>query len=226
MIKKLHALLLLAFTLVLIVSCKKVKEEIKVDITDEDGNIYSSVIIGHQEWMRENLKVTKFNDGTEITNITNQGSWSSANGAGYCWYDNNEADNKTLYGALYNLRAVQTGKLCPAGWHVPTIAEWNVLSTYLGGDEVSGSALKEYGITHWISHNDDATNISGFTGLPGGTRDIVGNFGFKGLSGSWWSSTVYSNDYAGIFGLENTSTYIFKNNIYRNIGVSVRCLKD
>jgi uncharacterized protein (TIGR02145 family) len=223
---KLSPIILLTITLALTVSCHKAKDEVKVTITDADGNTYANVIIGHQVWMVENLKTTKLNDGTDIANITNQGSWSSANIAGYCWYENNEADNKIPYGALYNLKAVQTGKLCPVGWHVPIMADWIILSTYLGGDLASGSTLKEYGLTHWTSKNDDATNSSGFTGLPGGGRDINGNFGGKGTSGNWWSGTVYSDTYGGMLGLDASSASLFRNNMYRTLGASVRCIKD
>jgi uncharacterized protein (TIGR02145 family) len=225
MTKKLAAIFLMTLTLGLIVSCSKAKDEVK-SMTDGDGNIYTSIKIGTQEWMVENLKTTKLNDGTEIANITNQGSWSSANAASYCWYDNNEADNKSLYGALYNLNAVKTGKLCPVGWHVPGSNDWNALSSFLGGDFASGGALKEAGLSHWTSKNEDATNSSGFTGLPGGGRGIEGNFDGKGFSASWWCRNTSSDTYGTTFGLYYSTPDLYNNVMYGTLGASVRCVKD
>ena len=163
------------------------------DVTDIDSNVYHAVTIGTQTWMVENLKEITYNDGTPIELITNLLTWSAITTAGYCWYNNN-ADNKDTYGALYNGYAVNTGKLCPIGWHVPTNDEWTILTTYLGGVNAAGNKLRETGTAHWIEPNADATNESGFTALPGGDRGTHGGFstlnGFSGLGGhgSWWSS--------------------------------------
>lgn len=112
-----------------LICCKKNEESI--GITDIEGNVYTSVKIGTQTWMVENLKTTKYNDGTSIPLVTDNAVWKSSLSPAYCWYDN-DISNKEPYGALYNWFAVNTGKLCPSGWHVPTIDEWSVLEQFLG----------------------------------------------------------------------------------------------
>ena len=100
-------------------------------ITDTDGNVYTSVAIGTQVWMVENLKTTKYNDNSAIPLVTDNTAWGNLSTSGYCWYSNDIA-NKTAYGALYNWYAVNTSKLCPTGWHVPIDAEWKILERNLG----------------------------------------------------------------------------------------------
>ena len=197
-----------------------------VTVTDIDGNLYHTVTIGNQVWMVENLKTTKYNDGTAIPLITDGYQWTTLSTPGYCWINNN-ISNKDVYGGMYNFYAVNTGKLAPTGWHVPTESDWINLTSYLGGFSVSGSALKEAGTAHWSSPNSDATNSSGFTALPGGYRTISTSGGFinVNLAGCWWSSTM-SNSTAGrvIFNYNLSSfDYQFAN---VNFGFSVRCIKD
>jgi uncharacterized protein (TIGR02145 family) len=215
--------ILMTLSIVLIVSCKKTNDEIQ--IKDKDGNVYTSVIIGTQEWMVENLKVTKYNDGSDIAYIDDPDAWNSATSAAYSWYDNNSAANKNVYGALYNLYAVRTGKLCPAGWHVPSNEEWTTLSDQLGGYNLAGNALKEKGLAHWSSYNIDATNSSGFTGLPGGCRYSEG-FRSKGLFGCWWTTRINPGTHGSYFTVANLSGTVYIGTFSPNFGVSVRCLKD
>jgi uncharacterized protein (TIGR02145 family) len=144
-------------------------------VTDTDGNVYHTVIIGTQEWMVENLKTRRFNDGSAIPLVASSSAWPTLTTAGYCWYNNDSAANSATYGALYNWFAVNAGKLAPTGWHVPSDSEWNVLITYLGGESVAGGRLKEAGTVHWNSPNAGATNEFGFTALPGGHRDLYGS---------------------------------------------------
>jgi uncharacterized protein (TIGR02145 family) len=141
-------------------------------ITDADGNYYNIVTIGTQTWMAENLETTKYNDGNNIPNISDNVAWSNLTTPGYCWYNNDDSTYKNLYGALYNWYTVNRGKLCPIGWHVPTDAEWTTLTTYLGGESVAGGRLKETGTMHWVSPNVGAINETGFTALPGSCRDF------------------------------------------------------
>ena len=162
-----HLLVVSALVVLLVTGCKKDNDDSTV--TDIDGNVYKTITIGAQVWMKENLKVTKLNDGTAIELVINDDDWGISTSPGYCWYDN-DVNNKNLYGGLYNGYCVITGKLCPTGWHVPTDSEWTELSDYLGGDDVAGGKMKETGTTHWLSPNTDANNESGFTGLPGGYR--------------------------------------------------------
>jgi len=123
--------------------------------------------------MGENLKTTHFNDGTAIPMVTNATEWGNLLTPGYCWYENNETVNKDTYGALYNWPSVSSGKLCPAGWHVPSDADWTVLTQNLGGISFAGSKLKEAGTTHWIAPNLAATNETGFTALPAASAVIM-----------------------------------------------------
>jgi len=185
-----YPFLIMAIILILATSCEK-KEDPSGTMTDRDGNVYTSVTIGTQTWMVENLKTTKYKDGTDIPLVTDDTEWANLNTPGYCWYNNDAATYKNSYGALYNWYAVSTGKLCPTGWHVPTDAEWTTLTTYLGGESVAGGKLKELGTTHWTTPNTGATNETGFAALPGGYIYYDGTFDFIGNIGGWWSATEY-----------------------------------
>lgn len=199
-------------------------------VTDKDGNVYPIVTIGTQTWMAENLRTTKYNDGTAITLVTDNSIWwnnydNTSKIPMMCWYGNDKttyAANK--YGALYNWYVVNTGKLCPASWHVPSDAEWNTLATYLGGESVSGGKLKA--TTNWTSPNTGATNSTGFTALPAGTRYLSGAFSNVGLTGFWWSVTFGSTNYAWGRAIDNTGANIYKVNNNQEVGLSVRCIKD
>jgi len=139
-------------------------------VTDIDGNLYNTVVIGTQTWMVENLKVTKFNDGTDIPNVTDETTWNNLNTPAFCWYEN-DVTYKNPYGALYNWYSVNNSKLCPTGWHVATKAEWDALISYLGGVYQAYVKLKEAGSSHWLGTNT-GTNSYGFTALPGGYRSF------------------------------------------------------
>jgi uncharacterized protein (TIGR02145 family) len=198
-------------------------------VSDVDGNVYNTVTIGTQVWMQENLKTTKYNDGTEIPNVTDGATWSTLSTGAYCWYNNNAATYKETFGALYNWYVTASNNpknVCPTGWHVPTDAEWTTLTTYLGGETVAGGKLKETGTTHWLTPNTGATNSSGFTALPGGNRLNDGSFDYIGQYGQWWSSTEYSDNY----GWSRDMGYYFRtlDRAYylKSSGYSVRCLKD
>jgi uncharacterized protein (TIGR02145 family) len=154
-------------------------------VADIDGNLYTTITIGTQTWMKQDLKTTRLNDGTPIPNVTDVETWIWLTTPGYCWYNNDNAHSAT-YGALYNWYAVNTGKLAPKGWHVATDAEWTTLSNFLGGEAVAGGKLKEVGFVHWQSPNTGATDETGFSALPGGCRYGDGNFGGLTLAGEWW----------------------------------------
>lgn len=197
-------------------------------ITDIDGNAYNTVTIGTQVWMKENLKVTKFNDGSSIPLIILTDDWVHNATPAYCWYLNNPVDYKNNYGALYNWYAVGTGKLAPKGWHVPSKAEWTILSDFLGGDYFAGGRMKEVGTTHWNAPNMGADNISGFTALPAGGRlgddnypVFVENFYELGTHTGWWSIDTCRF----VVNSQVFHSYIYS---YYNTfcGSSVRCIKD
>jgi uncharacterized protein (TIGR02145 family) len=205
-------------------------------LTDVDGNIYKTVQIGTQVWMAENLKTTKYSDNTTISPVTDNTAWAALITPGYCWYNNDAATNKVTYGALYNWYTVDPasngGKnVCPTGWHVPSDPEWTTLTSFLGGESAAGDKLKEIGTTHWKSPNT-GTNETGFTALPGGSRDYDGIFG--GINNlfilqnycGWWSSSEYSTT-----GAWSRSMYYNDKNLYvafdlKKDGFSIRCLKN
>lgn len=210
-------------------------------ITDADGNVYSTVTIGKQVWMAENLKVTRLNDGTILSvpipleaGVT---KWWVFTSPAYCWYNcHNPSYNtyKDTYGCLYNWYAVQTSKLCPAGWHVPGDEEWTTLSDYLGGSVVAGSKLKETGNTHWQYENADATNESGFTALPGGYADSMGDtpnnpnplFWNMGYTAHWWTSTATDENNAFCYSVSTSNGILTGYSSEITKGFSVRCVKD
>ena len=208
----------------------KMIEGIGKPITDIDNNIYSTVNIGNQQWMSENLKVSKYNDGTAIPNITDNAQWQSNISGAWAYY-NNEEYNNAKYGKLYNWYVVNptsngNKNVCPTGWHVPSDAEWTVLTDYLGGGSVAGSKMKEVGNTGWFTGNSDATNTSLFTGLPGGYRDNAGNYSIIGSNGYWWSSTESNISRAWTRMLHYGDSSAARNDNYKRAGLSVRCLKD
>ena len=189
-------------------------------VTDIEGNTYKTIKIGNQWWMAENLRTTKFNDGTSIPMVSNDSAWSVLKTPAYCWYANDEL-NKNVYGALYNWFTIQTNKLCPKGWHVPTDEEWTALSKYLG--KMTGSKLKEAGTTHW---SVDTLSNSKFNALPGGSRFGLGTFGGIGDEGLFWTATMCKNVYAWCRYLYYNNAEIGRNNAYKTDGFSVRCVKD
>jgi len=194
-------------------------------VTDIDGNTYQTSRIGNQEWMVENLRVTKYNDNTVIDQITSNTIWSGLTTGAWCWYDNDNS-NDNPYGKLYNWYAVNTNKLCPTDWHVPSDTEWTMLTDYLGGTSIAGGKMKETGTTHWISPNTGATNESGFTGLPGGRRNTNGGFLFIGNYGYWWSKSESSSSDAWYRYLDYLDGSVFRFNFDKRYGFSVRCVRD
>jgi uncharacterized protein (TIGR02145 family) len=178
--------------------------------------------------MAENLKTTRFKDGTAIPSSTDNTSWINLTTPVYCWYDNNPTSNKELYGGLYNWNAVKTGNLCPSGWHVPTDEEWTILTDYLGGISVAGGKLKEAGNAHWLEPNVGATNETGFTALPGGCRYITGVFDCVGSHCYWWSSSPYTltSNAAFLRAITWDSNGVEPSTADLNFGCSIRCVKD
>jgi uncharacterized protein (TIGR02145 family) len=178
-------------------------------VQDVEGNVYNVIKIGAnvggQVWMAENLRTTKYNDGTDIPLVTDETDWGNLTTPGYCL------------------------NVCPEGWHVPTDAEWTTLTTYLGGQSVAGGKMKEAGFAHWASPNTGATNASGFTGLPGGERGNSGtwNGNEDGEFGFWWSSTDENGEsYAWSRDLHKESESLNDETSNKRFGLSVRCLRD
>jgi len=192
-------------------------------VDDADGNTYSTVMIGSQVWMGSNLKTTKYNDGSAISLVSNTTLWSERTDGAYCYY-NNSGTNGTIYGALYNWFAVNTGKLCPTGWHVPSGTDWSTLATTLGGGSFAGGKLKETGTTHW-TNNNGASDLVGFTALPGGRRNSSGTFEYIGTKSMWWTSTI-NGTFADYKSIDNTSVVLSGSYDNHKNGRSVRCVKD
>jgi uncharacterized protein (TIGR02145 family) len=185
-----------------------------------------TIVIGTQQWMKENLDVLTYRNGDVITQITNTTDWGSATTGAWCYYNNDPA-NGAIYGKLYNWYAVNDPRgLAPQGWHIPTDAEWTTLGTLLGGDAAAGGKMKTTGTTRWTTPNTSATNESGFAGLPGGLRYDDGLFSGVGYVGYWWSATESNPTNAWYrFLFNNNGTLGWPSHNKRH-GVSVRCLRD
>ena len=214
----------LLFTLVIIFSGCSVEEDI-ISATYPEY-VFTSVTIGTQIWMVENLKTTMLNDSASIPLVESSSVWGSLDTPGYCWYNNDEKSNKDVYGALYNNYAIMTSKLCPVGWHVPSKTEWNILTDYLGGLNIAGGKLKEMGLGHWDFPNTGASNESGFTALPGGYRNFEGNYSGIHESSQWWTSTEDGSFRAWQLNLHTNYNSAGKECLNNRNGFSVRCVKD
>jgi uncharacterized protein (TIGR02145 family) len=196
-----------------------------------------SVTIGSQVWTSDNLNITAYSDGTPIPQVTDGSAWQSATTGAWCYFNNNSVTGST-YQKLYNWYAVAgiynaaslanpslRKQFAPAGWHVPTATEWTTLSTYLGGDAIAGGKMKEAGLAHWYSPNTEATNETGFTGLPGGAR-LNGTFEDFGYDGYWWSSTEYSSTRANLRQLRSIDSGLLLDNLFKSDGLSIRLIQD
>jgi uncharacterized protein (TIGR02145 family) len=223
-------------------------------VVDIEGNIYKVKKIGTQVWMTENLKTTKYNDGTDIPNVTDDATWEALTTPAFAWYNNNEATYKDTYGALYNWYVVsQTtngGKnICPTGWHVPTDAEWTQLIDYVvaqgypntnvvGG---AGNALKSCRQVsspsggdcatsdhpRWNSHSTHyGSDAFSFSALPGGFRIDRGPFVIVGYNGYWWSSTEYDATFSWRRLMYYNYAHINSYRDHKRTGFSVRCVRD
>jgi uncharacterized protein (TIGR02145 family) len=195
-------------------------------VKDIDGNVYKTVSIADQIWMAENLKTTKYNNGIEILLITDNSEWNSASNGAYCFYNNDADTYKNTYGALYNWYAINADSLCPTGWHVPIDEEWTTLIDFLGGLSLAGGKMKETGTIHWSSPNTGANNESGFTGLPGGFRFDDGSYFGMNTDAIWWSATADYLYTAWFWGLYFEESAVYKGTNNKEMGFSVRCIKN
>lgn len=202
-------------------------------VTDIDGNVYETVTIGDQQWMAENLKTSSYSNGDPILHEIDSTNWLNLDSGAFCWLDNN--DGNDFYGKLYNWYAVQDSRnLCPTGWHVPTNAEWNELTDYLGGNLIAGKKMKDSvlwnGYSSWNIYCPEdtcqGTNESGFTGSPWGCRWDDGDFYNFGYAGHWWSSTEEAIGVAWSRVLWYSTPMVIDTFYYVNNGFSVRCVQD
>ena len=192
-----------------------------------NGYTYTSIVLGNgQEWMAENLRTTSYANGDPIPNITDNTQWQGLTTGAWVHY-NNDSQYENPYGKLYNWYTVADPRnVCPTGWHVPTDAEYTLLTNYLGGEPVAGGKMKSTGTQYWLSPNNYATNESGFSGHPGGYRHDDGTFGGIGNHGNWWSSTKYGADDAWGRYLYYYFGFVYRTNYNKEDGLSVRCLRD
>ncbi len=221
------SLIILLIVLITIFACEKDPTSSKDDdtIKDIDGNVYTSVIIGDQEWMVENLIVSRYRNGDVIPNVTDKNEWTSLSNGAYGNFDNN-ASNAVKYGRLYNWYTVTDSRnIAPLGWHVPGDDEWQTLIDFLGGNSVAGGKMKESGNDNWKSPNSGATNESGFTALPGGFRYAGGSYAYNDYYSCFWSSTI-SGTYAHEYSLVNQNSIVYLSYREYRQGNSVRCIKD
>jgi len=220
-------------------------------MSDIDGNVYKTIKIGNQEWMAENLRVTKYNDGVAIPHVTDNAAWSSLTTPGCCYYNNaTHADTIKKWGALYNWYVVaptNSNKIAPAGWHVPKDSEWTVLEKYLvlngynwdGTTDTSDTVYNKIAKamaskSDWYEYNGEgapgnnpsSNNRSGFSALPGGSRYDDGNFYYQSSHGACWSATENDAYHAYYRTLIYTNESLNRRYYTKSCGFSVRLLRD
>ena len=196
-------------------------------VMNAESSTNTEVTIGKQVWMKENLNVSKFRNGNPIPEAKTKEEWEQAgkNKEPACCYYDNDPTNGVKYGKLYNWYAVNDPRgLAPAGYHIPRDAEWTILTDYLGGRSVAGGKMKT--TSGWKASNTDASNSSGFSGLPGGYRLHGGAFKFIGEGGGWWSSTERKTSSAWGRGLSYRDGNVYMDDAKKYNGISVRCLRD
>jgi len=198
-------------------------------VTDVNGNNYNTINIGTQAWFQSNLNVDKYRNGDPIPQVQDITQWANLTSGAWCYYLN-LTSNGLIYGKLYNWYAVNDPRgLAPQGWHVPSVNDCNILINQLGGQQVAGGKLKSTGFQFWLSPNNGATNESGFSALPGGRRLTLSSQNFDSINGGgyWWTASELTNtSYAQSIRIITMDSYCTIGGYEKNIGLSVRCLKD
>lgn len=194
---------------------------------DIDGNYYSSVLIASKIWTRKNLTVSRYRNGDIIPEVSDPSAWASLTTGAWCWYQNDSATYAAIYGRLYNWYAVNDPRgLAPAGWHIPSDAEWFALSDHLGGFTQAGGKVKLTGTQYWVSPNEAADNSSGFSALPAGYRSNAGIYHAAGHFGYWWTTTETSAERVWIRHPNFYNGAFHRDNAYKGGAYSVRCVRD
>lgn len=229
--------ILVAVLLLSTISCKKesnnqnLRTAVQNNSTNDVQAVGTIVRIGTQKWSKENLNVTRYKNGDKIPHVENAGEWSSLTTGAWCWYKHDSAKD-SVYGKLYNWYAVNDSRgLAPVGWHVPNDEEWETLTNFLGGINVAGGKMKATGTIQagnglWRKPNTSATNSSGFTALPAGSRNPAGTFQFIGETAYWWSSTEYITSATSVFYAIYYEGDLVNPFLNKKYGFSVRCIKD
>jgi uncharacterized protein (TIGR02145 family) len=212
-------------------------------VTDVDGNVYPTVVLGDQRWTIEHLRATHFNDGTEIPHVEDAGAWGAAPGPAYCSFENSDdAQDIATYGLLYNWHAVDSGKLAPTGWRIPNADDWLALQQFLiqngfnfdgtnTENRIAKSLASQVG---WdVSANEGAVgndplinNSSGFDAAPAGIRDAAGVFGFRGARAIMWASTEYAAPFGYFADLNAQNPGLRWADDWKALGLSVRLVKE
>jgi uncharacterized protein (TIGR02145 family) len=194
-------------------------------MTDQEGNVYKTIVIGNQEWMAENLKTSTYRNGDLIPNVTDNEQWDGQLTGAWCNY-NNDPQLECPYGKLYNWYTVfDSRNVCPIGWHVPNYLEWSVLFNSFGGQPLAGNKLKSIGSQFWYS-SQNVTNESGFSGVPSGSRNVGGGFSNIGAVGIWWGTSLVASDFAWNLYLDASSSYAGTSDGRFRQGFAIRCLKN
>jgi uncharacterized protein (TIGR02145 family) len=192
----------------------------------ENNENIETVVIGNQEWMKYNLDTRYYRNGDLIPEIKESKKWELFKKGAWCFYEN-EPKNGYHYGKLYNWYAINDPRgLAPKGFHIPTDEEWQTLINYLGGYDIAGSKMKQKGTRFWAEPNTDANNNSGFEALPGGCRDNIGGFNVLKYCGTWWSLSKFDFNKIYLISLYWSSGIITKEDTNKQLGLSVRCIKD
>jgi len=226
MTKWLSYIILLPGVLIFLLSGCDKGDDTPDPVTDIDGNIYQTVAIGNQVWMAENLRTTKLNDGSDIKMISKNQEWHSASYPAFSWYNNDSSLFRVPYGALYNAYVAENDKICPTGWHVPSVEEFRSLAVSLGDSLVAGGKLKSEGTTQWHSPNSGADNSSQFSALPSGMRYFEGTFSSLSYFTAFWSSSkpdTASMNYMCLSYLDSKTTFGAKS---KKHGFSIRCIRN
>jgi len=207
------------------------KKSSRETVTDIDGKIYQTVKIGKQVWMAENLAVTQYNNGESIPEVTDASTWYRLESPGFCWYNNDSARFGKAYGALYNYHAIQSGRLCPDGWRIPTSDDYKTLLSHLDpssdfvkheASSIAGGKMKSRDSAYWAPPNVEASNESGFSALPGGCRSYAGNFSMAGSFGYYGAA----DNNTSLALRSATGSAFLRDKVSGYVGVSVRCIKE
>jgi uncharacterized protein (TIGR02145 family) len=220
-----------AVLMLLAISWTKENSSIQSSTTGDKNSIQedniASVTIGTQVWMQKNLDVSLYRNGDIIPQVTDPAKWAKLTTGAWCWYNNDSATG-AIYGKLYNWYAIHDSRgLAPAGWHIPSDIEWNVISNFLGTNaKNAGGKMKETGTAHWLDPNVNAINSSGFIALGGGYRDNLGKFAYINFLGYWWTSTGNLPKNAWCRRLVSYGGFMDRMSYEKTKGFSVRCVKD
>jgi uncharacterized protein (TIGR02145 family) len=203
-------------------------------MTDQDGNVYKTITLGGKKsgdgttvtWMAENLRTTKYNDGTSIPNVTGTAAWEGLTTGAFCTYKNTtKPDSIATFGLLYNYYTIETNKLAPQGWHLPTNEDLTRLRSLHGSYTTCGGFMKEKGTTHWAEPNYLGSNVYGFTALPSGHRHFKDGFNLLGTTAVWWIDKSINN-YAFSFYVGANGGEVYENQTDKRFGYSIRLVKD